>query len=225
MHYSHLQHSPLKIFLIDYGSGNLRSVQKAIETIGFAATISCDPHMLAQADVLVLPGQGAVKDAMRHLKEKNLDILIKKHIAQKKAFLGICLGMQLLFTRSEEDNGHACLGVFEGEVKKFTTPKLKVPHMGWNQLNVIQNPYGYLTGIAPHSEKLAYAYFAHSYYVETPLQNILGTTTTYGPTFVLTVQTAHVLGIQFHPEKSGETGLMLLRNFLLTQHSQQSTFI
>ena len=190
----------MSVVIVDYGGGNLKSVQRAIEHCGVEATISSDPIVIAQAHTLVLPGQGAIRDAVQNLQTLGLDALIKIHIENKKPFLGICLGMQLLFDFSEEDGGQPGLGIFRGQVKKFAIPGLKVPHMGWNKLQGADFPDPYV-------------YFAHSYYVETPVKDIIWTTTSYGVEFVSAVRSGSLLGIQFHPEKSGDVGLNILKDF------------
>lgn len=191
----------MSVVIVDYGGGNLRSVQRAIAQCGVEASITDNPEKIEQASVLILPGQGAIRDALQNLTSLNLVEIIKAHICKKKPFLGICLGMQLLFDYSEEDGGHEALGIFPGQVKKFGVPGLKVPHMGWNRLEGSGYPDPYV-------------YFAHSYYLDTPAKEIIWTQTSYGVEFVSAVRTPSLLGIQFHPEKSGALGLHILSDFL-----------
>ncbi len=197
------------IVIVDYGSGNLNSVQKAIVSLGHSAIISNLPTDIAKADILVVPGQGAFSDAMKTLRENGLLTGIIQHIRNKKPFLGICLGFQLLFERSLEHGDHSGLGCFFGTVAPFPQGKLKVPHMGWNTLMICKNPYGYYS----HLPETPYVYFVHSYYVPERDGSEVGTLTSYGVPFISSIQTETLLATQFHPEKSGEAGLVLLKNF------------
>lgn len=200
----------MEIGIIDYGMGNLRNVQKAFEHIGMPAHISASPRSLSVADGVVLPGVGAFGDAMRNLHAADLVALVRERVAAGVPFLGICLGMQLLFESSNEMGQHEGLGVLAGQVVRFAGD-LKVPHIGWNQLDVApdraHDPI--LGGIPDHS----YAYFVHSYYVVPAQPSCILTTTSYGIDFVSMVGSDNVYGAQFHPEKSQEVGLRLLRNF------------
>jgi glutamine amidotransferase len=197
------------ILIVDYGMANLRSVQKAFEKVGHAAEISGDPNRVAEADKVVLPGVGAFRDAIARLRETDLATPIREHIAAGKPFLGICLGMQLLFTTSYEDGEYAGLNLFPGDVVRFPEqPGLKVPHMGWNQLRVRRT--------APPLSDLpdaASVYFVHSYYV-VPRDPVLTATETDYPTpFTSAIWHENVFATQFHPEKSQRVGLSMLRSF------------
>jgi glutamine amidotransferase len=198
-----------KLVIIDYGMANLRSVQKAFEKVGHAAEISSDPGQVAEADKLVLPGVGAFRDAIARLRESGLVDPIVAHIRAGKPFLGICLGLQLLFTRSYEDGEYTGLDVFPGEVVRFPDqPGLKVPHMGWNQL-AIRRPAPHLADIAEGSS----VYFVHSYYVVPRDRSIIATETDYPTPFTSSIWHENVFASQFHPEKSQRVGLTILRNF------------
>lgn len=194
------------ITIIDYGMGNLRSVQKACEFLGYEAQISSDPKVIAAAAKLILPGVGAFGDAMKHLDERGLTEPIKEKAKSGTPFLGICLGMQLLFDRSFEHGENEGLKLVPGEVVEFVLPNLKVPHMGWNALNAKDNPL-----FEQSCDK--YVYFVHSFYASgVPEENIIATSN-YGHTFVAAVQKGNVFGLQFHPEKSGDIGLDMLKRF------------
>jgi glutamine amidotransferase len=197
------------ITIIDYGMGNLRSVQKAFERVGVPAAITDAPDAVARADRLVLPGVGAFADAMTCLQNRTLVEPIKHHIRSGRPFLGICLGLQLLFTKSYEDGEYAGLDVFAGEVVRFPSrPPLKVPHMGWNQLQIERRPPA-LTGI----DNGAFVYFVHSYYVVPRDPAVTATVTDYAGPFTSSIWRDNVFATQFHPEKSQQVGLQLLRNF------------
>lgn len=199
-----------KTVIIDYGMGNLRNVQKAFEHIGVAADISSQGQDLLQADGLVLPGVGAFGDAMDNLRDVGLIDPIQQSVANGKPLIGICLGLQLLFQSSSEMGQHQGLGLLPGRVVRFGN-KLKVPHIGWNQLDFTRQAAGspLLKGIADHS----YAYFVHSYHAVPVDGECILTTSGYGIDFVSMVQRENVFGAQFHPEKSQEVGLGILRNF------------
>jgi glutamine amidotransferase len=205
------------IAIIDYGMGNLRSVQKAFETAGHQAAVTRDPRVIADAGHVVLPGVGAFADCMANLETYGLAEPIRKAIASGKPFLGICLGLQLLFTESEEFGVHKGLGVLPGRVKKFSFgngraaaahPRLKVPHMGWNGV-VVQREAPPLRGIASGE----HFYFVHSYCVEPQDRSVVATTTDYGAPFVSSVWRDNIFACQFHPEKSQAAGLRLVKNF------------
>jgi glutamine amidotransferase len=203
-----------EIVIIDYGMGNLRSVQKAFEQVGCAAVVTADPDLAAQAEKLVLPGVGAFRDCMRNLHDGGFVAPIKAHIAAGKPFLGICLGLQLLFTESEEFGRHQGLGIIPGKVVRFPEgaqergEALKVPHMGWNRI-AIRRPVPLYRGVADGS----FVYFVHSYYVIPDDPAVVATETGYGLTFCSSIWHDNVMATQFHPEKSQAVGLQMLRNF------------
>jgi glutamine amidotransferase len=197
------------ILIVDYGMANLRSVQKAFETLGFAAEISGDPNRVAEADKVVLPGVGAFRDAIARLREADLAAPLVAHIRAGKPFLGICLGLELLFTTSYEDGTYTGLDVFPGEVVRFPElPGLKVPHMGWNQLR-IRRPAPVLRGLSDGCS----VYFVHSYYVVPHDPSLTATETDYPTPFTSAIWRDNVFATQFHPEKSQRVGLTMLRNF------------
>jgi glutamine amidotransferase len=197
------------IAIVDYGMGNLRSVQKAFERFDQPALITPDPNQLAEAEKLVLPGVGAFRDAIARLRESGLAEPICQHIKAGKPFLGICLGLQLLFTKSYEDGEFAGLDLFPGDVVRFPpTPELKVPHMGWNQLH-IRRAAPHLAGVPDGAE----VYFVHSYYVAPRDPSLIATETDYPTPFTSSIWHANVFATQFHPEKSQHVGLTMLRNF------------
>jgi glutamine amidotransferase len=197
------------IAIIDYGMGNLRSVSKAFEAVGHRAVVSRDPRVIQSASHVVLPGVGAFGDCMGNLERYGLAELILSTIRSGKPFLGICLGLQLLFTESEEFGMHKGLDIIAGKVKKFgDEPMLKVPHMGWNQVNY-QRRCPLFDGIADGSDW----YFVHSYVVDPVDRSVVASTTPYGPPFVSSIWRDNVLACQFHPEKSQSVGLRLIRNF------------
>lgn len=198
------------ISIIDYGVGNLRSVQRAVEACGYQATITKTAAEAAKADIMIVPGQGAAGTAMRNLRERGLDDVIRTHI-RSKPYMGICLGFQLLYDYSEEDGGQQCLGVLPGHVAKLPDMSgLKIPQMGWNQLHVKHDPKGFFAGLADP----IYAYFANSYVVLPTNGAQTCTETVYGIPFASSVQTDTIFACQFHPEKSSTVGLGLLQRFL-----------
>lgn len=197
------------IAVVDYGMGNLRSVQKGFEKVGHQATVTGDPDEVARADKIVLPGVGAFEDAMAELRERNLVEPVLAAIDSGKPFLGICLGLQLLFDKSYEHGEHEGLGVIPGEVVRFELPpEYSVPHMGWNQLAIARR--------APILEGLnegTYVYFVHSYYVVPRDPHVVATTTDYPKPFCSMVWRDNLFAAQFHPEKSQADGLRMLKNF------------
>jgi glutamine amidotransferase len=202
----------VSIAIIDYGSGNLRSVQKAFQKLGFPAEITRDKAAIRGAKGIVLPGVGSFDAALNELRESGLEGAIEEAIALGKPFLGICLGLQHLFESSEEGKQKG-LGILQGDVKRFNfsgTPweNLSVPHMGWNRL-LIKNPSPLLEGI----EEGSMVYFAHSYHVTPKDETIVATKTDYGTEFASSIWKDNLFGIQFHPEKSGEVGLRIVMNF------------
>ncbi len=197
----------MKAVLIDYGMGNLRSVEKALEAVGLPSKRTSDPELVSKADVIILPGVGAFKDAVKNLKRLGLWDVILEHINRGKPYLGVCLGMQLLFERSYEFGEERGWGVFEGEVKLLPLG-VKVPHIGWNQVWKRKNSKIF-NGIRDGE----YFYFVHSYHAVPKDESIVATTTDYGIDFVSSIEVDHVFAVQFHPEKSQKVGLKLLRNF------------
>ncbi|NOX53952.1 MAG: imidazole glycerol phosphate synthase subunit HisH [Planctomycetes bacterium] len=197
------------ITIVDYGMGNLRSVQKAFEKLGVRAEITSDPDQVARAETLVVPGVGAFRDAMDELRRQGLVEPICKHIQADKPFLGICLGLQLLFDVSYEDGQWEGLGIVPGKVVRFQNqPGLKVPHMGWNSLKVVaESPL--LEGVPDGS----YFYFVHSYYVVPEDREVVTAETDYGVWFTSMIRRGNLFATQFHPEKSQRLGLKLLDNF------------
>lgn len=197
------------IVIVDYGMGNLRSVQKGFERVGHQPVISSDPHEVAAADKVVLPGVGAFQDAMAELKRAQLVEPLLEAIHGGKPFLGICLGLQLLFEVGYEDGSHEGLGVLPGEVVRFDLPRqYKVPHMGWNQA-LIRRPAPILQGI----EEGAYLYFVHSYYVAPRDRSLVAMEADYGGPFCAMVWRDNLYAAQFHPEKSQQVGMRILENF------------
>jgi glutamine amidotransferase len=202
------------IAVIDYGMGNLRSVQKGFECVGHEAVVTRDIRVIDQASHVVLPGVGAFGDCMDNLARYELTDVIHRSIAKGKPFLGICLGYQLLFSESEEFGCHKGLGILTGKVKAIPRPQdeggmsFKIPHMGWNTIQV-NKPAPPLQGILPGS----FVYFVHSYYVEPADSSLVSTQTEYGIPFASSVWKDNIFATQFHPEKSQTVGLQVLKNF------------
>lgn len=195
------------IAIIDYKMGNLGSVKNALDSLNISSVITSDINVIKSADKLILPGVGAFKQAMDNLKELNLIDCIKEEVKNGKPILGICLGMQLLFSRSEEYGLTEGLNILEGNIIHFRENGLKIPHMGWNNL------------IIPSGSKLfkglnnPYVYFVHSYHLVTDNKDYLLTNTIYGYEFSCAVEYKNIFATQFHPEKSGDVGLKILKNF------------
>lgn len=196
------------IAIIDYGMGNLRSVQKAVEYVGFPGIVTSDPREVSRAEKVIFPGVGAFGDAMAELEKRGLTEPIMESIRTGRPFLGICLGLQLLFESSEENPGVTGFGVFKGTVERFIGD-FKIPHMGWNQVRVKDRSCPILKDIADG----AYLYFVHSYYVVPKDPAITACTTDYGKEFVSMVWKDNIYATQFHPEKSQENGLRILKAF------------
>lgn len=196
------------IAIIDYDAGNLKSVEKALKFLGEDVVITREKEEILNADKVILPGVGAFGDAMHNLEQFGLIDVIKEVVELGKPFLGICLGLQLLFERSEESPGVEGLGILKGEILRIPDcPGLKIPHMGWNSLK-----------IKPEAKLLKdledpYVYFVHSYYLKAADENIVAATTEYSTTIHASVQSGNVFACQFHPEKSSRVGLQILRNF------------
>lgn len=197
------------IAIIDYQMGNLRSVQKAVEKVGHEATITNDAAVLADAEKIILPGVGAFEDAIAHLKERSLIEPIHAAVDSGKPFLGICLGLQLLFDVSYEHGEHRGLGIIPGEVRRFDLPpEYKVPHMGWNQLRYTRQP-SIFSGIDDNT----HFYFVHSYYVAPTDESVVSGVADYGGEFCAMIARDQLFATQFHPEKSQSAGLGVLKNF------------
>lgn len=195
-----------EIVIIDYGMGNLHSVSKAVEAVEAVPIVTADKKIIAAAEKIILPGVGAFGDCMKNLQATGLVPELIKHIKSGKGFLGICLGMQLLFESSEESPGVAGLGIFKGAVKRLTT-EYKVPHMGWNRLKLkAASP---LTAAADGS----YVYFVHSFHAVPEDSNIITAVCDYGTEITAAVGRDNIQAVQFHPEKSGEVGLKMLQAF------------
>ncbi len=205
----------MEIAIIDYGMGNLKSVQKAFKALGFNAEITSNPEEVIKAEKVILPGVGAFRDAIAELNSTGLGEATKEVVKKGTPLLGICLGMQLMFDKSYEYGEHQGLGILKGDIVAMTKEDmkekngqiLKIPHMGWNHLEISKNEPIY-KGIKDGSS----VYFVHSYYLETS-EDIVSAYTTYGKTIAVSAQKDNVFATQFHPEKSGEVGLQILRNF------------
>lgn len=204
-----------QLVIIDYGMGNLRSAQKGFEKVGFAAKVSADPADIARADKVVLPGVGAFRDCMTNLQEGGFVEPLLAHVAAGKPMLGICVGLQLLFSESEEFGRHQGLGIIPGRVVRFPAgmreggEELKVPHMGWNSLSFTREA-PLFKGI----EAGSYVYFVHSYYGVPDDTAVVTAESTYGDvTFCAALRKDNVMATQFHPEKSQQVGLQILQNF------------
>lgn len=195
------------IAVVDYGMGNLRSVQKGFEKVGFDAVITSDIKIIESASKIVLPGVGAFTDCMNNLEGRGLVEPVIRGIEKGKPFLGICLGLQLLFEESEEFGNRKGLGIIKGRVKRFPKGDLKVPHMGWNSIKKVKDT-PLLADLADDS----YLYFVHSYYV-LPEEDVAATTTSYGMEFTSSIVKDNIFACQFHPEKSQADGLKILKAF------------
>lgn len=194
--------------VIDYGMGNLRSVSKACEKVGFQALVTSDPEQISSASALILPGVGAFAECVSNLKKRNLFSLLQKILNKNdRPFLGICLGLQLLFDESEEGGTTAGLGVVPGKVRRFEKGK-KVPHMGWNQIQTVQK-----SPLLKDIQNGEFVYFVHSYYVDPKEDSVAISKTEYGTSFVSAIQKGNIYATQFHPEKSQQVGLKILSNF------------
>ena len=197
------------IAIIDYGAGNLQSVKKALDYLGCQSEITYDKKKIETASHIILPGVGSFGDAMESMRKRGLEETVKNAADGTKPFLGICLGLQLLFSESEESPNVEGLGIFKGKISKIpSTDGLKVPHMGWNSIDIKQK-----SGIFKDIPNDSYFYFVHSYYLNGAEENDVAATTEYGVEIQCAVQNGLVAATQFHPEKSSETGLKLLRNF------------
>lgn len=197
------------IAIIDYGMGNLFSVEKAFVKLGAAVTVSGDPRVIAAADKVVLPGVGAFGDCMHNLQQRGMIEVIRSVAASGRPLLGICLGLQLLFQGSEESPGIDGLGIFPGMVRKIQAPGMKIPQMGWNSLE-FQTPSFLFSGL----DGVSYTYFVHSFHAVPEDPAIVTAVTDYGGPVTAAVGNGNVQAVQFHPEKSSRTGLGILQNFV-----------
>ena len=196
------------IAIVDYGAGNLRSVTNAITRLGYESKITSNPGEVLNARAVILPGVGAAADTMKSLKKLGLASLICQLIAEGRPFFGVCIGLQILFSGTEEGGGHECLGVIPGRVRRLPSG-LKIPHMGWNQVKQrVSHPV--FDGIADEAN----FYFVHSYYVETNDKSLVVGETDYGIPICSVMARGNLIGTQFHPEKSGEFGLRMYDNFI-----------
>ncbi|GAA0321007.1 imidazole glycerol phosphate synthase subunit HisH [Oceanobacillus sp. FSL W7-1293] len=195
------------IAIIDYGAGNIKSLQFALDKLGKTSKLTMDPEEIHQADSIILPGVGAFKDAMEALQRYKLDTILKEEAANGKPILGICLGMQLFYEFSEENGGCTGLGLLSGSVKRISD-KVKVPHMGWNTLQSNQ-PQSLLNQLGENP----YVYFVHSYAIDELEEKTLVASADYGGRVPAIVQDKNITGMQFHPEKSGDIGIALLNNY------------
>jgi glutamine amidotransferase len=198
-----------EIIVVDYDAGNLRSVQRALEAVGERPRVTSDPRDVAQAEALVLPGVGSAQDCMRKLRDRGLVEPLKAYAASGRPFLGVCIGLQLLFDGSEEGGGVECLGILPGTVKRFPDrPGLKVPQIGWNDV-WLKFDHPLLDGIPGGS----FFYFVHSYYAEPAQPGLTIGEAEYGLDFAAIVASDNVVATQFHPEKSADLGLKIYANF------------
>ncbi len=198
------------IAIIDYDAGNIKSVEKALQKLGQEVVITRDAEVILHADKVILPGVGAFGDAMANLKRYGLDEVIRQVVEKQTPFLGICLGLQLLFEKSDESVGVDGLGILEGEICKIPeSDGLKIPHMGWNSLH-LQNNGRLFKGLPADS----YVYFVHSFYLKAKDENIVKATTEYSTCIHASVEKDNVFACQFHPEKSSDVGLQILKNFV-----------
>ncbi len=198
----------VKPVIVDYGAGNLRSVARAVARAGYEPVITAKPAVVERAEVVILPGVGAAADTMSNLARCGLVDPIRQYIASGRPFLGVCMGLQALFSVSEEGGEHPCLDVLPGRVRRLPGG-LKVPHMGWNSVRQ-RRTHPIFAGIADG----AYFYFVHSYYADPEDSSVVAAETEYGLTFAAVVAAGNIVATQFHPEKSGEAGLRLYGNFL-----------
>ena len=198
------------IAMIDYDAGNIKSVEKALLLLGQEVEVTGDPERILKAEKVILPGVGAFGDAMENLKRAGLDEVIRRVAAKGTPFMGICLGLQLLFERSDEAPGVEGLGLLEGEILKIPDHEgLKIPHMGWNSLH-LEHGGRLFRGI----EEQSYVYFVHSYYLKAKDESIVKASTEYSTHIHASVEKGNIFGCQFHPEKSSEVGLRILKNFV-----------
>lgn len=198
------------IAIIDYDAGNIKSVEKALQKLGAEVCITKDAEVILNADKVILPGVGAFGDAMENLKKYGLDVVIHQVVEKGTPFFGICLGLQLLFESSDETPGVEGLGILKGKILRIPDKDdLKIPHMGWNSLH-LQNEGRLFKGLPEQS----YVYFVHSYYLKAEEEEIVKATTEYSVNIHASVEKGNVFACQFHPEKSSDVGLTILKNFV-----------
>lgn len=198
------------VAIIDYDAGNIKSVEKALLYLGEQVVLTRDAKIIQNADKVILPGVGSFGEAMKRIRGYGLDEIIKNVVESKKPFLGICLGLQLLFERSEESEGVDGLGILKGEILKIPeNDGIKIPHIGWNSLN-FRGKSRLFEGMSEE----AYVYFVHSYYLKAADESIVSATAQYGTTIHAAVESGNVFACQFHPEKSSAQGLQILKNFI-----------
>ena len=198
------------IAIIDYDAGNIKSVEKALQKLGQEVVITRDADTILNADKVILPGVGAFGDAMANLKKYKMDQVIYQVVEKGTPFLGICLGLQLLFEKSDESKGVAGLGILKGEICKIPDQEgLKIPHMGWNSLHLQHDGR-----LFKNIEEDAYVYFVHSYYLKAEEEEIVKATTEYSTHIHASVEKGNVFACQFHPEKSSDVGMQILKNFV-----------
>ncbi len=195
------------IAIIDYRGGNIGSVKNALDYLNIANAVTDKPDEIRQADKIILPGQGRFGDVMKKLRAKGLDKILIEQIKSGKPYLGVCVGLQILFEKGEEDPGIKGIGVLKGTVPRFMT-KMKTPQIGWNSINTVKESKLF-KGIPPNS----FFYFVHSYYANPENDGVILCKTEYGTEFASAIETGNIFAVQFHPEKSGATGLKLLKNF------------
>ena len=200
----------MKVGVVDYGGGNIRSLVKALESLGVNPEMLDSPEKFAACELLVFPGQGSFGDCMRKLKEHDLVTPLKSWLAAERPFFGICVGYQLLFKSSEESPGEPGLGVFEGTVQRFPEAGIKIPHMGWNSAQLRTPESSPWQGLGPDP----YFYYVHSYFPVPADTSLIAAETEYGSRFAAAVQRGPIVATQFHPEKSQKAGMRLLENFL-----------
>ena len=202
------------IAIIDYGVGNLFSVEKAFAAIGEDVKVTGEAEDLRSADKLVLPGVGAFGDCMKNLEATGLIPVIIEQIANKKPLLGICVGLQILFEGSEESPNAKGLGIFKGSVRRINAPQLKIPHMGWNSISMRNAECGMRNNLFDELNEKPFFYFVHSYHAVPEDKSLIVATTDYGETLTAAIAKDNIYATQFHPEKSGDVGLQMLKNFV-----------
>jgi len=199
-----------RVIILDYGAGNLRSVERAVEHVGFVADVSEGPRSLDDADAVIMPGVGAAADTMRNLDEHGFVGPLRQYIESGRPFLGVCMGLQALMTASDEGGDHPCLDIVSGRVRRFERKNdMKIPHMGWNSVEQVRE-HPVFAGIPDGS----YFYFVHGYYPDPEDTSIVVGQSEYGVPFASVIAKDNLVATQFHPEKSGQAGLRLYRNFL-----------